>query len=250
MKETGYLRGIGLKREEINSFNQYPFSLPAVKRLTNLELHPQVTFIVGENGTGKSTILEAIATACGFNPEGGTINFNFQSRPSHSDLHNYIKVVRGIKRPRDGFFLRAESFYNVATNIEELDSEGIAPRVIDSYGGLSLHEQSHGESFLSVFINRFGGRGLYILDEPEAALSPSRQMSMLTRLHQLVQQDSQFIIATHSPIIMAYPDAILYELSSEGFRKVKYKETEHYTVMQSFINHPEKMLKILLEEDQ
>ncbi len=250
MKETGYLRGIGLKREEINSFNQYPFSLPAVKQLTNLELHPRVTFIVGENGTGKSTILEAIATACGFNPEGGTINFNFQSRPSHSDLHNYIKVVRGIKRPQDGFFLRAESFYNVATNIEELDSEGIEPRVIDSYGGRSLHQQSHGESFFAVFINRFGGRGLYILDEPEAALSPTRQMSMLTRLNQLVKKDSQFIIATHSPIIMAYPNAIIYELSTEGFREVKYKETEHYIVMQSFINNPDKMLNILMEEEE
>ncbi|OAA87560.1 hypothetical protein CLCOS_08980 [Clostridium coskatii] len=141
--------------------------------------------------------------------------------------------------------LRAESFYNVATNIEELDREGDMPKIIDSYGGISLHEQSHGEAYLSLLINKFRGNSLYILDEPEAALSPSRQMTMLARIHELVQQGSQFIIATHSPIIMAYPDSLICELKGE-FRKVTYKDTEHFQVMKQFVNNTEKMLDIIM----
>jgi len=245
-KYNQYLRTVELCRKNIDSFSKYPFSLEAVRSLFTLELHPKVTFIVGENGTGKSTILEAIATSYGFNPEGGTKNFNFSTMSTHSDLYKYLKLVKGIRRPEDGFFLRAESFYNVASNIDELDKFGMGPRIIDSYGGRSLHEQSHGESFLSVFINRFSGKGLYILDEPEAALSPSRQMAMLARMHELVQQDSQFIIATHSPIIMSYPDAIIYELN-DGFKEVEYKSTEHYQVMKEFINNTERMLNIIMD---
>lgn len=246
-QKNHYLRSIELKRKEIASFESYPFCLPAVHGLHSLEFHPKVTFLIGENGTGKSTILEAIATAYGFNPEGGTKNFNFASRASHSELYDYIRLVRGVKRPRDGFFLRAESFYNLASNIEELDREGAScPSIIDSYGGRSLHEQSHGESFFAVFMNRFSGKGLYILDEPEAALSPARQMSMLSRMHDLVKRESQFIIATHSPIIMAYPDAIIYELT-EDFHQVSYEETEHYQITKSFLNNTLKMLDILLD---
>lgn len=245
-KYNQYLRTVELCRKNIDSFSEYPFSLEAVRSLVTLELHPKVTFIVGENGTGKSTMLEAVATSYGFNPEGGTKNFNFSTMNTHSDLHKYLRLVKGVRRPEDGFFLRAESFYNVASNIDELDKFGMGPRIIDSYGGRSLHEQSHGESFLSVFINRFSGKGLYILDEPEAALSPSRQMAMLARMHELVQQDSQFIIATHSPIIMSYPDAIIYELN-DGFKEVDYKATEHYQVMKEFINNTEKMLNIIMD---
>lgn len=241
-----YIRGMELQREKIPSFSQYPFCLPAIKNLSNLDFHENVTFIVGENGTGKSTILEAIATAYGFNPEGGTKNFNFSSRETHSDLHNYIRLVKGFKMPKDGFFLRAESFYNVATNIDELDNGGIGPRIIDSYGGHSLHNQSHGESFLALFLNRFSGKGVYILDEPEAALSPTRQMTIISRMHELVLQGSQFIIATHSPIIMAYPNAIIYEIK-DGFHKVKYEETEHYQITRDFFNNTQKMLDILME---
>lgn len=175
-----YIRSVELCRENVPSFSNYPFCLPAIRNLNNLMLHPNVTFIVGENGTGKSTILEAIAVAYGFNPEGGTKNFNFSSMDTHSDLHGYVKLIKGVKKPRDGFFLRAESLYNVATEIERMDSEpSFGPPVKMSYGGKSLHEQSHGESFLAIFMNRFGGKGIYILDEPEAALSPSRQMSMI-----------------------------------------------------------------------
>ncbi|KPU44248.1 chromosome partition protein Smc [Oxobacter pfennigii] len=242
-----YLRAAELCREKIESFSTYPYSLPAIKNLYTLEIHPKVTFIVGENGTGKSTILEAIAASYGFNPEGGTKNFNFSTSDTHSGLYKYIKLVKGIKKPRDGFFLRAESFYNAATYIQELDKEdGRGPRIIDSYGGLSLHEQSHGESFLSLFMNRFSGKGLYILDEPEAALSPSRQLALLSRMHELIQKDSQFVIATHSPIIMSYPDSIIYEINN-GFNKVEYKKTEHYQIMKEFINNTDKMLNIIME---
>jgi len=242
-----YIRYIELDRNKVPSFSEYPFNLPAIKNLDTLSFHPKVTFIVGENGSGKSTILESIAVKFGFNAEGGTRNFNFSSRATHSDLNQYIKVVKGTKRPQDGFFFRAESFYNFATNIDDLDSEmSFGPPLINSYGGRSLHEQSHGESFFAVFLNKFSGKSIYILDEPEAALSPSRQMSMLTRMHELVGEGSQFIIATHSPIIMAYPNARIYQIN-EGFEQVNYQDTEHYQVMHSFLNNTQKMLNILME---
>ena len=243
---NNYIRSVELVREKVPSFSEYPFSLPVVSGLYGLEFHPKVTYFIGENGTGKSTILEAIAASYGFNPEGGTKNFNFSTKATHSELYAYIRLVKGIRRPGDGFFLRAESFYNVATNIDELDREALGPRIIDSYGGKSLHNQSHGEAFLSLFLNKFRGEGIYILDEPEAALSPIRQMTMLARLHELVCQGSQFIIATHSPVVMAYPDADIYEIK-ESIRKVSYEETEHYKVMRDFLNNRGKMLDILLE---
>lgn len=235
-----YLRKIELCRQKVDSFSRYPYCLSAVKKLTTLEFHPKVTYIVGENGTGKSTILEAIAIAYGFNPEGGSKNFNFSTSNTHSELWENLKLIKGVRKPEDGFFLRAESFYNVATNIDEIDA-------VRSYGGVSLHAQSHGESFLSLIMNRFKGNGLYILDEPEAALSPSRQMVLLSRIHDLVQDHSQFIIATHSPIVMAYPDSILYELNDE-FKIVNYQDTEHYKIMKSFIGNPKKILDILMSE--
>jgi len=245
-----YIVEVKLKRDEAPSFNDYPFCLAAVRNLSALALHPAATFIIGENGTGKSTLLEAIAVAWGFNPEGGTQNFHFSAYDSHSELHRYLRLSRGVKKPRDGFFLRAESFYNVATEIERLDEESGGPPIIDSYGGRSLHAQSHGESFFSLFIHRFGVNGLYILDEPEAALSPMRQMALLTRLHQLVQANSQFIIATHTPIIMAYPNAQIYLLAEDGIKPVAYEETEHYQTMRDFINRPRQMLDVLLGDGE
>lgn len=234
-----YIRSIELNRENVPSFSEYPFNLPAIRDLHSLSFHPKVTFIIGENGSGKSTMLESIAVAYGFNAEGGTKSFNFSSRATYSNLSNYVKVIKGTKKPRTGFFLRAKSFYNFASNVDDLE-------VVNSYGGRSLHEQSHGESFLAVFLNKFTGEGIYILDEPEAALSPSRQMSMLTRMHELVKEGSQFIIATHSPIIMAYPQAVIYKIK-EGFEQIDYNETEHYQVTQYFLNNTQKMLSILLE---
>ncbi|WP_160715429.1 AAA family ATPase [Chitinophaga solisilvae] len=230
-------------REKITSPGEYPFNIPALRRLSSLKFHPKVTYLSGENGMGKSTLIEALAVACGFNPEGGSIHFNFSTHPSHSVLHQYIRLVRGASRPKNGYFLRSESFFNVATNIDQMED----PLLLNSYGGKSLHEQSHREAFWALFMNRFSGNGLYILDEPEAALSPTRQMAMLTRMHELVQQQSQFIIATHSPIIMAYPDALIYELTETGIRKTSYTETENYRVSHQFINNYEQMLKILLE---
>jgi predicted ATPase len=234
-----FLRRIELRKEKVESFEVYPYNLPAIKNLSTLKLHPKVTYIVGENGTGKSTILEAIAVAWGINAEGGTQNFNFATHASHSDLHDKLLMVKGSKKPDLSFFLRAESFYNLATNIDEIGAA-------QSYGGKSLHEQSHGESFFSVIMNRFRGNGLYILDEPEAALSPAKQLALLSRMHELIQKNAQFIIATHSPIVMAYPDALLYELKDGNFDAVKYNETEHYSVMKSFMENPKMMLDILL----
>ena len=185
-------------------------------------------------------MLEAIATAWGFNPEGGTKNFNFDTRRSHSELHAFLTLGKGIKRAKDGFFLRAESFFNVATEIDQLG-------VTDFYGGRSLHEQSHGESFFALMTNRFGGNGLYILDEPEAALSPSRQLAMLVRMHELIAKNSQFIIATHSPILMAYPDADIYQIDESGLVRTAYEETEHFLVMKAFLGNPGRQLALLLE---
>ncbi|MFE6857115.1 AAA family ATPase [Nocardia sp. NPDC057668] len=244
----GYVRRAVLDRDGVPSFEAYPFALPVVRCLVELELHPRVTFLVGENGSGKSTLLEAIATAWGFNPEGGTRNFNFSTRGSHSELHEYLRLVKAVHKPRDGFFLRAESFFNVATNIEDMDREpASAPPLIDSYGGVSLHEQSHGESFFSLMLHRFGGDGLYVLDEPEAALSPSRQLAMIARMHELVRARSQFLIATHSPILMAYPDAWIYQIGEDGFERVEYEDTEHYRVTRTFLENPGKYLDELLD---
>jgi predicted ATPase len=201
--------------------SKYPFSLPAVQHLNKLEFHPQVTFLVGENGSGKSTLLEAIAIEFGFNPEGGSKNFNFTTEASHSVLHKHITLSKGITKPRNSYFLRAESFYNVASNIDQLDREGEGKKIIDFYGGISLHKQSHGESFWTLFTERFSGHGLYLLDEPEAALSPQRQFAFLARLHQLVQEGSQFIIATHSPILLSYPNSIIYEITKDKTTMVK-----------------------------
>lgn len=250
MTSTQYILDVTLKRSEVSSFDEYPFCLDAVRNFDFLKLHPKVTYFIGENGSGKSTLLEAIAVYLGFNPEGGTKNFNFGTRESHSSLHEYLRVGRGIIRPRDGFFLRAESFFNLATNIEILDAEhGAGPPVISYYGGKSLHEQSHGESFLALMTNRFGGEGIYILDEPEAALSPQRQLAVLSRIHDLVKDNSQFIIATHSPILMAYPDSTIYLCGPEGINETTYEETEHYQVTRDFLMNRERMLKILLEDD-
>jgi predicted ATPase len=248
---TQYVSRVSLRREKVESFDRYPFSLAAVRTLDQLDLHPKMTFFIGENGSGKSTLLEALAVSLGFNAEGGTKNFRFGTRASHSVLHEYLLIARGVHKPKDGFFLRAESFFNVATQIETLDSEPSLGRpVIASYGGRSLHEQSHGESFLALMTKRFGGRGLYILDEPEAALSPQRQLSVLSRIHDLICDASQFVIATHSPILMAYPDAWIYECGPEGIRQVAYEDTEHYRVTKDFLANPKRMLDVLLERTQ
>lgn len=247
---NSYLQQIQLQRDKISSFEKYPFDIPAIHNLHTLTLHPKVTFFIGENGMGKSTLMEAIAIALGLNPEGGSKNFRFSTRASHSSLHKFIQLEKGFKKPKDCYFLRAESYFNVATEIENLDRESdFGPPVSSYYGGESLHEQSHGESFFTLFLERFYGNGLYLLDEPEAALSPTRQMSFLSRIHQLIEKNSQFIVATHSPIIMAYPNSTIYLFSKEGkIQKTEYRDTDHYQVSREFLNSPEKMLQILMEE--
>lgn len=242
-----YLREVCLRRDRVPDFTRYPFALPAVSHLDCLVLSEPVTFFIGENGSGKSTLLEAIAIALGFNAEGGSRNFRFGTRESHSDLHAYLRAIRGIARPQDGFFLRAESYYNVATEIENLDRvPGAAPPIGPAYGPRALHEQSHGESFLALVQHRFHGSGLYLLDEPEAALSPMRQMALLSKLRDLVEARSQFIVATHSPILLALPGAAIYELGPSGPRSVRYEETEHFRITRDFLNRYPMMLRTLL----
>jgi predicted ATPase len=217
-----------------------------VRRLETLPVHPRTTSLVGENGSGKSTLLEAVAVALGLNAEGGSRNFRFESRASHSDLHRHLRPAKGLRRPRDGYFFRAESYFNVATAIERLDEGPGGPPVIDSYGGRSLHERSLGESFLALLTERLGGSGLHLLDEPEAALSPQRQLAALARLHDLATAGSQFLIATHSPILLAYPDAWIYEAGPDGLRRTACEDTEHYRVARDFLAHPRRMLDALL----
>jgi len=236
-----YLLCVKRLRERIPNPDDYPYQLPAFQGLTELPLHPKVTFLVGENGSGKSTLLEAIAVEYGLNPEGGSLNFCFATRESHASLHEVLRLVRSIARPRNAFFLRAESFYNVATEIDQLG-------VVDAYGGKSLHEQSHGESFFALFEHRFGEHGLYLLDEPEAALSPRRQLQFLALMHHYLQQGGQFIIATHSPILMAYPSAWIYQLEPTGLRQVNYEETEHYQITAGFLRNPKRSLAMLLDD--
>jgi predicted ATPase len=245
------LQSVTLMRDWVESFDVYPFNLPVIRELRTLQFHPKVTYFIGENGSGKSTLLEGIAVTTGFNAEGGSRNFNFATRESHSALFKCLRPTFGAMRSKrpEGFFLRAETFYNVASEIERMDREPGGRPIIESYGGKSLHDQSHGESFFAVLMNRFRGSGLYLLDEPESALSPSRQMSLLTLMHEQFRRGSQFIIATHSPIVMAYPESTIYHFSADGVRPVSYHETENYKVTKAFLTRTEPMLKELLKEE-
>ena len=223
--------------------------LPVVKHLAEcgIDFHRQVTFFVGENGSGKSTLIEALAVSQGFNPEGGTKNFCFSTENSHSELCDYLRVARGFLYPKDGFFLRAESFYNVASNIDQLDREpGSGAPIITSYGGVSLHRQSHGESFLALVENRFSGHGLYILDEPEAALSPRGIIRLMQNIDELVGKDSQFIISTHSPMLLTFPGAEIYQIQDDGIVSLPFKETNHYRTTVRFLQNPESAIEDIL----
>lgn len=237
-----FIETVELSLDRVPDPGKYPFALAAVKALAArpLALDPKVTVLVGENGSGKSTLLEGLAVAAGFNAEGGTKNFDFETRRSHSELHEHLALTWG-RRPRSGFFFRGESFFNVATEVEKLG-------VGQAYGDRSLHEQSHGEAFLSLVNHRFGPDGLYLLDEPEQALAPQRQLSLLAAMHALVLRRSQFVMATHSPILMAYPGATLLRVSKQdGLTPVRWEETEHVQVTRGFLNDPGRWLNHLLE---
>ena len=243
-----FINSIRIDREALAASGSYVNNLPFVRCPGDgvIPLTSPVTFIVGENGSGKSTLLEAIAVAAGMNPEGGGKNFNFSTRASHSDLWQYLYLSRPAdKRWKDSYFLRAESFFNVATNIEELDEGPTFDSwdIIDSYGGKSLHEQSHGESFFALMLNRFYGEGLYILDEPEAALSPSRQIAMLHLIRDLVGSGSQFLISTHSSILTACPDADIWEMRENGMTRVRWEESENYILTKRFLDDPSYFLE-------
>jgi predicted ATPase len=233
----------------------YPFTLPVVQALASaggLRLLSAVTLLAGDNGTGKSTLVEAIAVAAGFNPEGGTASFRFATRASESVLgeHLVLSRVAGCK-PRTGFFLRAESYYNVATEIERLDADPDSPPLLPAYGGISPHERSHGESFLDLVNHRFGPHGLYLLDEPEAALSVHGCLALLLRVVELVGQGSQFVIATHSPILLAVPGASILQLDASGtIEPVDYAAAAPVALMRGFLADPHRFLHHLLSDQQ
>ena len=222
-------------------FNVYPYNIPAVRDLEQIKFHPNVTFFVGENGAGKSTVLEALAVALGYGAEGGTKNVQFKTTESTSPLHSVLRLIRDIRYPDDGFFLRAESFFNVATYMDEVG-------YLRGYGDKSLHARSHGEAFMALLVHKFRDRGLYLLDEPEAALSPTRQMAALVAIDQLVRQGSQFIIATHSPILLAYPRAKIIQFDEDGIHETAFEDTEHYAVTRDFLNHYPRRLQQLFED--
>jgi predicted ATPase len=221
----------------------YTDDLPALRGLERLELDPRVTFLVGENGSGKSTVVEAVAAAMKLNVEGGgrVQQFGFSTRASHSRLHRRIELEKAVLPPRNAFFLRAESIYNLATALEGVAMQDVFDR--------PLHEQSHGESFLDIAVNRLGPRGFYLFDEPEAALSVRGQLALIRRMHELVEQHSQFLVATHSPILLGYPDATILELSDDGIRRVDYDETEQVELTRSFLEDPRRFLRHLLSDD-
>jgi predicted ATPase len=242
--DDALLRSVVLKWDDVADFGAYPFAIPAIRALDELALDPHVTLFCGENGSGKSTLIEAIAVAAGFNAEGGSRHVRLSTRASESPLHRHLRLVRGTRKIRDGYFLRAESFFNVATYVEQLpDPGGLVP-----YGGRSLHEQSHGESFIALIKNRFGANGLYILDEPEAALSLRGVLALIRRMHDLVAEGSQFIVSTHSPILLGYPDARIYVLSDDGLAERRYEDTEVVTLTRAFLDDRASFLHHLFED--
>lgn len=229
---------------------RWPFTVPAIAAFGRREFHPAVTYLVGENGSGKSTVIEALAVSLDMNAEGGTRNMHFATATTETGLADHL-VVERTRRPRTEFFLRAESFYNVATHIDDLDREGAGgPQISDSYGGQSLHTRSHGESFIATLTNRFGGKGLYLLDEPESALSFRGCLSLLRVMNDLVDAGSQFVIATHSPLVLAFPDAVIYELDDGGMRQVTFDDSEPVMNTRAFLAAPDRYLRHLFAEDR
>ena len=234
-----YLREIAIRDPDELDTSSYPFNIPALRDLDRLSFHADVTFFGGENGAGKSTMLEAIAVAMGLPAEGGTRNVNRQQQEV-SALHQCLRLSKGFRSPRTAYFLRAESLFNVISYIDTLDP---APRP-----RTSLHKRSHGEAFMDTLLD-FRDDGFYLLDEPEAALSPNRQLAALSAIDQLVKRGGQFIIATHSPILLSYPNAKILQFDESGITEIAYEDTEHYAVTRDFLNHYPRRLEQLLGDD-
>lgn len=228
----------------------YVNHIPSLSQLNEVLFEHNITFFVGENGSGKSTLIEAIAIAYGFSAEGGSLNYNFSTYESHSNLHETILLTRGLKRPEFGYFLRAESFYNVASQAEEYRKNGSQSKELyyERYGGKAFHEQSHGESFLALLQGVFTGEGIYILDEPEAALSPQRQLTLLLEINRLAKKGAQFIIATHSPILLGIPEAQILSFDNGDVQSCDYTETSAYQITEMFINNRDYFLSHLLSD--
>ena len=231
-----FIDKIVLDRSKIENKDIYPFNIECLKNFEEINLTKNVTFLVGENGTGKSTLLEAIALTQKLNPEGGTQNFNFKTSDTHSILYEYLHTFGHGSRPKTKFFLRAESFYNFSSEVQRLVEEDGFGTLYKSYGG-NLHTCSHGEAFLKLIQNRFSDHGLYILDEPEAALSPSRQMTLLCLIDELAKNGSQFIIATHSPILISYRDGEILNMN-DNLKKIMYEDTDIYQVYKMYLDNP------------
>ncbi len=248
--DHGFIRAARLDPDRVpdDARDAYPWALPAVRALhATVDLHPQVTFLVGANGSGKSTVLEALAVAAGLNPEGGSSQYVHATRDSHSPLGDAVTLIRGAARPRTDFFLRAESVFTAATYLEGLPPEGgdaLAP-----YGGRSLHEQSHGESFLAIAMHRLGPRGLFFLDEPEAALSFEGQLALLLRMHELAAQGAQWIVATHSPVLVAHPGARILRCDEDGIAPIAYDDVPAVCDLRRFLADPQRQVGLLLGED-
>ncbi len=249
------LQTLTLLRDRIPDPAAYPFSVPAIASLTHLKLTARVTLFAGENGTGKSTLLESIAAHIGFGREGGNRNFTNESTDS---VHATDPLTRALrlgfdKRTGEGFYFRAESLYNIASHLDALDSEGgPGPPVLDAYGGISLHQRSHGETFFTVLDHKFRRSGLFLLDEPEAALSPQRQLAFLVLIHDTLRdyKDAQFIISTHSPILLGYPAAQVLSFDGGRIHEIPFDQTDAWQIARRFLNDREALLKTLLEDDQ
>ena len=243
---------LGLRLDRTRTDDAYPFTVPSLGKLTSLKFPTPITFLVGENGSGKSTLLEGIARALDYSLEGGSSNMKFPPTRQTATMDRLGRALRlewSRGRAATGFFLRAESMFHVANYLDEMSAED--QRTFNAYGGRSLHDQSHGESFLATIQNRCDWPGVYLFDEPEAALSPQRQLTVLSELHAIVQQPGrQFLIASHSPILLAYPGATIYEFSAEGIKKVAYEETASYRVTRDFLASPERFLRHLLDLEE
>lgn len=223
--------------------------IDSLSGLDHIVFHKPITFFVGENGCGKSTLLEGLAIASGYNPEGGTKNYDFSTKDTHSMLYHAITLVKGSRKPAWGLFLRAETFYNMVTEAENIDDE--FGGMFERYGGSSFHKMSHGESFYTMLETDITDNGLYFLDEPEAALSPRRQLNLLGLLHKYADRGAQFIIATHSPILLACPDASIFEFSHGGVKEKAYEETDIYKIVSGFVTDRDKMLReVIIDEKE